>query len=73
MSKEGMAKVQNGKNQIVKGSDDVVKMKLMNDRIVIICTFVVVGVSLIISIWQPQVLWIDGIGAVFKVFQYFKK
>ena len=74
MEKKGVARVQNGKNKIVKGSEGVVKMKLMNERSVTIGAFFLFGLSLIVSIWQPQVLWIDGIGATaFKVFQYFEK
>ena len=69
-----MAKIQKGKNRYVSGDNDVVKMDLMNQRILIIGTIVVLFITIIISIWQPQVLWIDGIGATaFKVFQYFEK
>lgn len=76
MGKES-GRIQYNKNHIVEASNDVLKESLLNQRILYIGTLAVLVITLLVAIWQPNVLWLDVIGGtihgLFKIINYFNK
>ena len=59
-----MARIQKCKNKYVSGDNEVVKIELMNQRLLMIFGFIMFVLIAILGIKYPQLLWLDAFGGV---------